>query len=108
MSEENRSVTAILSGPLLQTPQGLAVLVVCVVYLALLPFVITNSFSIIGKTGESAVVICLAWPLITFLYFIRGGVSTTPEFKPSLPRALWLLLVGCAPFLWGLQRVLFG
>jgi hypothetical protein len=53
-------------------------------------------------------VICLAWPLITFLYFIRGGVSTTPEFKPSLPRALWLLLVGCAPFLWGLQRVLFG
>ncbi len=100
MSYANRSITSLLRGPLLHTPQGLVVLVVLAVHLALLPFVHTGSISLLGKSSTTGMVICLSWPLITCLYFIREGVSTTPEFKPSVPRALWILLIGMAPTLW--------
>lgn len=106
MSYARRPLIAILRGPLLQTPQGLVVLIVCVAYLTLLPFVYTNVVSLLGKTNETGAMICLAWPIITCLHFVREGVSTTPEFRSSVPRALWLLLIGAVPLLWPLKNML--
>lgn len=108
MSYANRPITDLLRGPLLHTPQGLAVLIVGAVYLVLLPFVYVDAISIFGKATGAGIVICLFWPFITFLYFLRAGISTTPDFKPSILEALWLLFIGMLPVLFPLKEKFFG
>jgi len=108
MSYANKSITELLRGPLLRTPQGLVVLGVCAVYLGLLPLSYAGIFQPFGKSNSVATLMCLAWPFITFLAFIWEGSSTTPEFKPSVIRTIWLVICGMAPLLFYLKDKFFN
>lgn len=85
MTYANQPVAKLLRGPLLRTPQGWLVLAGLAGYwlLALL-FGIGALIPPLGKDLGSAVVVCLAWPLITFLYFVKNGL---PDFEASWGRA---------------------
>lgn len=106
MDYMNQPVTAVLSGPLLRTPQGAVVLVFSALYLlgALLfgAFDVVPPFSI---RTQSVVGICVAWPLILFLLFVKEGA---PSFEPSLGSAAWLAFLAVYPMGYLIWRTLPG
>ena len=94
MDYTNRSVGALFRGPVLHTPQGRVVVASAVAYglmaLAVGVFDVTPP---LGKSTSSAVAVCLFWPFVVFLMFVKQGL---PEFKPSRREALFLV-VAAAP-----------
>ncbi len=94
----NQPVTALLRGPLLSTPQGLVVIASCVCYSTLaLAYGVFGLLPPFGKSTGSVVVICLSWPFIVFLLFIKEGM---PSFAPSRGKAAFLAVCAAAPALY--------
>lgn len=97
-------ITALLRGPLLHTPQGCVVLVYFVAYTIAAALVwFLQLPPPIGKTPEVFLTICLAWPFIVFLMFVRDG---SPTFVASWPAAAWLILCGALPALFRIYDAL--
>jgi hypothetical protein len=102
MDYTRQPVAALLRGPLLRTPQGNVVLLFTACYL--IAAVLVGLFGFApwaGWTSGKFVAVCLAWPLILFLYFVRDN---QPSFLPSWSSATWLSLCGAAPPLYMLFR----
>ena len=98
----NQPVSAVLSGPLLRTPQGWVVLFFSAVYL--LGALLFGAFDIappFALRTLNAVGICIAWPFIVFLSFVKEGA---PSFAPSLIRAAWLGFIAIFPVLYLIWR----
>ena len=77
----------LLRGPVLHTPQGLVLVVSSALYILL--GVASLGF---GDTVTSLDTVkklwigCFFMPVILFVLFVRGN---SPNFSPSIPRALW-------------------
>lgn len=99
MSFSWRPIGDIVRGPLIDSPQGRVVIVVAVIYVILIGWIGLDMGLPFGKSKDGSIAICILWPIVTFLYFLREGLSTTPEFKPSVLGTIWILIVGFAPFL---------
>lgn len=88
-------VSDLVRGPLLHTPQGIAVVIcalaylnaACIVWLFQLP-------PPIGKTLEVFFLLCVGWPFIVFLMFIRHSPS---DFRSSWATAAWIVFYGALP-----------
>jgi hypothetical protein len=90
-------VTDLLRGPLLHTPQGLIVVVYALVYLGAGAVVwLLQLPPPIGKTLEVFLTLCLLWPFIVFLMFVR---HSNPAFNPSWTTASWIAVYGALPAL---------
>lgn len=80
---------------MLHTPQGWVVLVSIGIYLIL---ALLFWFGVIGlplgKNLESILVVCLFWPFITFLLFVKHNIS---DFSPSWSRASFVAICAFAP-----------
>lgn len=88
-------VSALLRGPLLHTPQGLAVVFWTVAYLAAAGVVWLFHLSPpFGKTLEVFFAICLVWPFVVFLTFIRDSKA---DFRSSWVTAAWVAFHGALP-----------
>jgi hypothetical protein len=97
-------VTALLRGPLLSTPQGRVVLLYLVAYLAAAALVwLLQLPPPIGKTPEVFIELCIAWPFIVFLMFVR---DSSPTFAASWATAAWLILYGALPVLFRIYDTL--
>jgi hypothetical protein len=85
MAYDHRPVTDLLRGPLLHTPQGWVVVATTVFYagLALAGAYFGVSPSL-AKSPSAFFVVCVAWPMITFLFFVR---SSSPNFGASKTRS---------------------
>lgn len=88
-------VTALLRGPLLHTPQGLAVVACAVSYLGAAGVVwLFQLPPLIGRTREVFFMLCVLWPCIVFLMFIR---HSRPDFRSSWGTAAWVAIYGALP-----------
>ena len=95
-------MTELFRGPLRSTPQGWVVLA-CTFLYALLALVVwmfdlTPPF---GKSVSAAIAICIAWPLIVFLTFVKQGI---PSFAPSWRGAAYLGVVSAMPVIYAVYR----
>lgn len=91
------SIGTLFRGPILHTPQGIVVLFFFMAYLLCAFLVgvlgVAPPFGWpIGKT----VALCIAWPIILFLYFVRDN---QPSFEASLSAASWQFFYGVIPVL---------
>ena len=95
MDYDRLPVTQLLRGPVLHTPQGWVVLASVALYagLALLAALIGVS-PVLAKTPGAFFVVCVSWPLITFLMYVR---SNAPSFSPSLSGAVHVAIVALCP-----------
>lgn len=99
-------VTALLRGPLLHTPQGWVVLAYFAGYAAAAAGVWLLQLPVpIGKTPGVFFTLCLTWPFIVFLMFVR---HSSPTFASSWGTAAWLALCGALPALFRLHDALGG
>jgi hypothetical protein len=88
-------IGALFRGPLLHTPQGLAVLTFSVIYLLLAAlFGLADVPAPQGWRLANIVGICLSWPIVLFLMFLK---YSQPSFAPSWSGALWLTICALAP-----------
>lgn len=95
MNYSNQPIGALLRGPLLKTPQGQIVLITLLCYCALAALIALDVVAPpLGKTVGSAVVTCVAWPLIVFLFFVKQGA---PDFRSSFWDAVTLIAVALLP-----------
>ncbi len=80
---------------MLHTPQGWVVLASVALYagLALLAALIGVS-PVFAKTPGAFFVVCVSWPLITFLMYVRWNA---PSFSASLSAALHVAIVALCP-----------
>jgi len=95
MDYDRRPVTELLRGPLLHTPQGWVVIATGLLYAvaALLGWFFGVNL-LVAKSSSAFFVLCVAWPFITFLYFVR---SSAPHFAPSKARAVELAITAVLP-----------
>lgn len=104
MDYSNQSVSALFRGPLRSTPQGWVVLACAFVYAVLgLVFSFFEITPPLGKSVGAAISICISWPLIVFVMFVKQGI---PSFAPSWLGAAYLGLVSAMPVLYPLYREL--
>ena len=102
MDYMSQPVSAVLRGPLLRTPQGRVALIFSVVYLfGALLFGIFDIAPPLALRTQNAVGICLSWPFIVFLIFVKEGA---PSFAPSLARAAWLAFLAAFPLIYLMWR----
>lgn len=88
-------VTDLLRGPLLHTPQGVAVVFCAIAYLSAAGVVwLFELPPPIGRTLEVFFMLCVSWPFIVFLMFIR---HSTPDFRSSWATAVWVAFYGALP-----------
>jgi hypothetical protein len=104
MGYDRRPVVDLLRGPLLHTPQGWVVLASGILYglVALAGAYLGVSPSIAQSPG-AFFAICVSWPLITFLFYVR---SSSPHFKASVSQAVRVAVAALAPVGYVLWRVL--
>jgi hypothetical protein len=104
MGYDRRPVMDLLRGPLLHTPQGWVVLASGILYglVALAGAYLGVSLSIAQSPG-AFFAICVSWPLITFLFYVR---SSSPHFKASVSQAVRVAVAALAPVGYVLWRVL--
>jgi hypothetical protein len=98
MDYSAQSVTALLRGPLITTPQGWVVIFAAIVYFTLA--VTFGAFDLapqLVKSPSVAITICIFWPFIVFLQFVKSGL---PSFKPSILSAVITGLYAAAPFIY--------
>jgi hypothetical protein len=97
MDYTNQSVKLLFYGPILHTPQGFVVLFFSVAYLFCAALVgLLGATPPFGWQEGKTVALCIAWPLVLFMYFVKDN---QPSFKASLPAAGWLAFYGVAPVL---------
>lgn len=103
MDYDRLPVAQLLRGPLLHTPQGWVVLASVALYagLALLAALLGVSPTL-AKTPGAFFVVCLSWPLITFLMYVR---SNAPSFNASLSRAVHVAIVALCPVGYAVWRL---
>lgn len=102
MDYSSAHVSALLRGPLLSTPQGWVVLTSFVGYYALAGlFALALIPAPLGKAIDTAVILCLFWPFIVFLCFVKEGA---PSFKPSLWQTLFVASAALAPVIYVAYR----
>jgi len=102
MNYSNAPVSMLLRGPLLCTPQGWVVLASIAGYGALGGAVFAFDLTLpVAKSPGGILVFCVAWPLITFMYFVKSGM---PSFNWSWPKAAWLAFVALAPVAYVIGR----
>jgi hypothetical protein len=95
MDYNRRPVTELLRGPLLHTPQGWVVIATGLIYaVAALLGLVFGVNPLFAKTSSTFFVLCVGWPFITFLYFVR---SSAPHFAPSKVRAVELAITAILP-----------
>jgi hypothetical protein len=81
MDYTHQPVSSLLRGPMLHTPQGWVVLASIGAYLILALLFWLGAIGLpLGKNLGSVVVVCLFWPFITFLLFVKHNIS---DFSPS-------------------------
>ena len=98
----NQPLENLLRGPLLHTPQGQVVIVVAIGYLALaLLFGLGLVIPPIKSGVSGAIIGCLIWPFIVFLFFVKNGL---PSFKPSWFEAAFLAVCSVLPVVLVLWR----
>lgn len=91
-----RPVTDLLRGPLLHTPQGLVVVIYAAAYVCAGALVwILQLAPPIGTTREVFGVLCITWPFVVLLMFVRHSSPT--DFRPSWVTAAWLVFYGALP-----------
>ena len=99
MSYANQPIGALLRGPLLHTPQGYVVLASIVIYAALAVAIAAFDLAVpVVSAGGNALGLCIAWPFVTFLFFVRLGA---PSFEASRWQALWLSVAAFMPLIYG-------
>ncbi|MES2832056.1 MAG: hypothetical protein V4695_08690 [Pseudomonadota bacterium] len=97
MDYSNREVSALFQGPLRSTPQDWVVLFCAFVYLVLaLVLYIFEIAPPFGKSVSTAIAICISWPLVVFLVFVKQGI---PSFAPSWRGAVYIGVVSAMPVL---------
>jgi hypothetical protein len=102
MDYSGQPVAALLRGPLLHTPQGIAVLVFSAIYLLLAAlFAFADLSPPPGWRAASIISLCLFWPILLFLLFVKHG---EPSFAPSWGGAAWLACCALAPVVFTLWR----
>lgn len=90
-------VTELLRGPLLHTPQGLVVVICAIAYLSSAGIVwLFQLPPPIGKTREIFFIVCISWPFIVFLMFVR---DSTADFRSSWATATWVAIYGSLPII---------
>jgi hypothetical protein len=93
-------VTELLRGPLLHTPQGLAVIGCSIAWLCAAGVVWLFQWPPpIGRSREVFYVLCVLWPFILFVLFIRHSTS---DFRSSWGTAAWIAFYGALPVLFRL------
>jgi hypothetical protein len=93
----SQSIASLLRGPLISTPQGWVVVASAVLYAVLaLALTVFGLSPPLGKSLGWALGLCIAWPFIVFLMFIKIGL---PSFAPSWNRAAFLTVCAAAPML---------
>lgn len=103
MSFDRRPVMDLLRGPLLHTPQGWVVLASGVLYLVVaLAGAYLGVSSSVAKSPGAFFTICVAWPAITFLFFVR---SSSPHFRASVAQAVHVAVAALAPVGYVLWRM---
>ncbi|MDQ8022922.1 MAG: hypothetical protein REI94_13875 [Moraxellaceae bacterium] len=93
-------VSRLLKGPLLHTPQGMVVLATGAVGLAgAIAWGLFELGPALGKSAGQLTVMCLGWPIIIFLLFVKNGA---PGFHPSWRQTMYLLVgaLGLPVYLW--------
>ena len=98
------SISELIRGPLVRTPQGLVFLSFSLGYLLCglaflwagmqppLPF----------RNRDVAATCCFVWPFMLFILFLKGGLADS--FVPSWTRAAWQAVYAMMPvayILWG-------
>jgi hypothetical protein len=97
-----QSVAALFRGPLVSTPQGWVVVASAVAYAALaLAFAFFGLGPPLGKGVAAAVTLCLLWPFVVFLLFVKHGL---PSFAPSWSNAVFIAVCAAAPVLYFVWR----
>ena len=98
MDYSHQPVAAMLRGPLISTPQGL---VVCASFfgygLLAVAYLVFGVTPPLGKSTGAATALCLFWPFIVFLLFVKHGL---PSFQPKWSEAGFLALCTAAPVLY--------
>ncbi len=98
MPYANQSVTTLLRGPLLRSPQGWTVLFTAALYaLIAMAFLFELITPPNGKDRASVLVISVAWPFIIFLQFVKQNL---PDFLPSWKKAAFLAISALAPIVY--------
>jgi hypothetical protein len=103
MDYMNQPVTAVLTGPLLRTPQGWVVLAFSVFYF--FGALLFGTFDVeppLAFRTQNLVGMCVAWPFLLFMYFVKEGA---PSFVPSPTRAAWLAFLAAFPVLYFIWRI---
>ncbi|MFM9915587.1 MAG: hypothetical protein ACKVOX_07255 [Rhizobacter sp.] len=89
---------------MLHTPQGWVCIATALVYLLLAVAIHLFGAPVsIGRTATTTTVICLFWPLITFLVYVKQNL---PAFEASWSQALYLAVAAVAPIGYSAWKVL--
>lgn len=92
----HQPVSSLLRGPLLLTPQGWVVLASTGVYLTLALLFLLGALDhpFLLKCPSCVLIGCVAWPFITFVFFVRGSA---PYFFPSWLQAMFVAIGALMP-----------
>jgi hypothetical protein len=91
----SRPVGDLLRGPLLHTPQGIALLIVALSYWLAAAALALDWVSLPPALAfESPALACAVWPLLMFLMFVRHG---SPAFEPSWGETAWMIVYAAIP-----------
>jgi len=103
MDYDHLPVSQLLRGPLLNTPQGKVVIASVPLYCAAALLGLAFGVSpLLIKSPSAFFTLCLVWPFITFLYFVR---TSGPSFAPSRARTIEVLIAALVPLALALWRL---
>lgn len=98
MDYTHQSVSSLLRGPLLFTPQGWVVLASIGVYLTIALLCWLGALNHpLAKNLSYVLSFCIFWPFITFLLFVR---SSAPYFSPSWLQAMFVAIGAFMPIVY--------
>ena len=100
----NQPVRALLCGPLLHTPQGLAVIAFSAVYIL---FAALFAFTALApppgwRSSGNAIALCLSWPFVLLLVFMSRSQTA---FSASWGETAWIGTCALAPVLFTLWHM---
>ena len=104
MDYTHAPVGKLLSGPLLNTPQGWVCIGASIAYLgAALFFSLAEVNPPFGWSNTKASTLFAVWPVLLFMYFIKDNI---PDFSPSWKAAGWQAFIASLPLLLGYWRLM--
>ena len=96
MDYTRQSISKLLRGPMLHTPQGIALLMSIAVYLCCaILFAFFDVTPPFGWSTDKSIAVFIAWPILLFMLFIKQNL---PVFAPSWPKTIWQTFYAIAPF----------